>query len=88
MHNVTCNNTGKGLLTFVQCWKTSASTESNRQGMNILVVKDNVHTGMKDMRTKATVITSVSFGVGQLKKSLKKNWKNNEPFNGLAIFRQ
>ena len=50
-----------------------ASTESNRQGTNILVLKGTAHTGMKVIRTKVTVITLASFGVGQLKKSLKKN---------------
>ena len=41
--------------------------------MNILVVKGTMHTGMKDIHTKATVIALASLGVGQLKKSLKKN---------------
>ena len=41
--------------------------------MNILVVKGTTHTGMKGKRTKATVITLASLGVGQFKKSLKKN---------------
>ena len=54
---------------------------------NILVVKGTMHTGIKDIRTKATVITLASKGIGQFKKSLKKNWKkiNNltvQPFSG------
>jgi len=48
--------------------ETSASTQSNGQGTNIVVVKGTTHTGMKDMRTKAMVITFASFGVGQFKK--------------------
>ena len=44
------------------------TAESSREGTNILVVKRTTHTGMKDIRTKATVITSASLGVGQLKK--------------------
>ena len=40
---------------------------------NILVVKGTTYIGMKDVHTKATVITFASFGIGQLKKSLKKN---------------
>ena len=35
--------------------------------------KVTTHTGMKDIRTKATVITLASLGIGQLKQSLKKN---------------
>ena len=40
--------------------------------MNILVVNGTAHTRMKDIHTKATVITLASLGVGQLKKSLKE----------------
>jgi len=39
---------------------------------------------MKDIRTKATVITLASLGVGQFKKSLK-NWKKDEQFHGSAV---
>ena len=57
-------------------WEESGATafcsESNREGTNILVVKGTMHTGMKDIRTKATVVTLASLGVGQLKKSLKR----------------
>ena len=56
--------------------------------MNILVVKGTTHTGMKDIRTKATVITLASLGVGQFKKSLKKNWKKDKQFDGSAILWQ
>ena len=70
--------------------KTSASTESNRQGTNILVVKGTAHTEMKDTRTKAMVITLASFGIGQLKKLLgrikrirrKMNSSTVLPFSG------
>jgi len=48
-------------------------SESNRKGTNTLVIKGTAHTGMKAIRTKATVITFASFGVGQFKKTLKKN---------------
>jgi len=51
---------------------TAFCSESNQEGTNILVVKGTTHTGMKDVRTKAIVITSASFGVGRLKKSLKE----------------
>ena len=47
---------------------TAFCSESNREGTNILVVKGTTHTGMKDIRTKANVITLASLGVGQLKK--------------------
>ena len=47
-------------------------SESNREGTNILVVKGTMHTGMKDIRTKANVITLASLGVDQLKKSLEE----------------
>ena len=60
-----------------KCWEESGATafclESNRDGTNILVVKGTMHTGMKDIRTRATAITLASLGVGQLKKSLKKD---------------
>ena len=48
--------------------KTQASTESNHQGMNILVVKDIVHTRLKEIRAKAMVIAFASFDIGYLKK--------------------
>ena len=69
-------------------WGKSGATvfcsESSRESTNILVVKGTTHTGMKDVRTRATVITLASFGVGYLKKSLKKD----EQFNGLAVLWQ
>ena len=52
---------------------TAFCSESNREGTNILVVKGTTHTGMKDIRTKANVITLANLGIGQLKKSLKKD---------------
>ncbi len=60
---------------------TAFCSESNREGTNILVVKGTTHTGMKDIRTKANVITLASLGVGQLKKSLKKD----EQSDGSAV---
>ena len=51
----------------------SSSTESNGNGMNILVVKGTAHTRLKEIRTKATVIALASFDVGRLKKSLKED---------------
>ena len=59
---------------------TAFCSESNQEGTNILVVKGTTHTGMKDVCTKPIVITSASFGVGHLKKSLK-----DEQFDGLAV---
>ena len=64
---------------------TAFCSESNREGTNILVVKGTTHTGMKDIRTKATVITLPSLGVGQLKKSLSRN---DEQFDGSAVLWQ
>ena len=64
-----------------ECGATAFCSESNREGTNILVVKDTTHTEMKDIRTKANVITLASLGVGQLKKSLKKD----EQSNGSAV---
>ena len=63
---------------------TAFCSESNREGTNILVVKGTTHTGMKDIRTKANVITLASLGVGQLKKSLKKD----EQSDGSAVLWQ
>ena len=45
---------------------------ANQEGTNILVVKGTTHTGMKDVCTKDIVITSASFGIDCLKKSLKE----------------
>ena len=45
--------------------------------MNILAVKGTTHTGMKDICTKATVITLASLGVGQLKKNLLRKMNNS-----------
>jgi len=52
--------------------------------MNILVVKGTTHTGMKDIRTKATVIILASLSVGQFRKSLKRKMNNStaHPFSG------
>ena len=47
---------------------TAFCSESSREGTNIPVVRGTTQTGMKDERTKATVITLASFGVDQLKK--------------------
>ena len=61
-------------------------SELNQKGTNILVVKDTMHTEMKDVCVKGTVITLTSFGVSQFKKSLKK--KKDEQFNCLSFFWQ
>ena len=37
-----------------------------------MVVKGTTHTGMKEIRTKATVITFASFSVGQFSRRIKK----------------
>ena len=59
-------------LTFVQCWlETQASTESNRHGTYILVVKGTAHARLKEIRAKATVIALANFDVGHLKKEKK-----------------
>ena len=53
------NNSHLKVLAF-KCGEESGATalflESNREGTNILVVKGTTHTGMKDVRTKTTVI--------------------------------
>ena len=68
---------------------TAFCSESSREGTNVLVVKGTTHTGMKDIRTKASVITIASLGVGQFKKSLEKNWnKKDEQFDGSAVLWQ
>ena len=50
------------------CRDYQASTESNRHGRNILVVKGTAHTRLKEIRAKATVIALASFDVGRLRK--------------------
>ena len=66
-----------------QCWKmvsnvytvleTLAFTKSNQNGTNILVLKDIVHTAIKKIRGKATVITLDSHDQGHMKEvSLEK----------------
>ena len=49
---------------------------------------NTTHTGIKDICTKATVITLTSLGIGQFKKSLKKNWNKDEQFDGSAVLWQ
>ena len=51
---------------------TAFCSESNREGTNILVVKSTTHTGMKDVHTKAIVITLGSFGVGQFFRRIRR----------------
>ena len=43
--------------------KTTASTELNRHGTNILIVKDTTHTRLKEIHAKATVIALASFDI-------------------------
>ena len=61
---------------------TAFCLESNREGINILVVKGTTNTGMKDVGIKATVITLANFGVGQLTISA------DEQFDGSAVLCQ
>ena len=46
--------------------KTQASTESNRHGTNVLIVKGTAHTRLKEIHAKATVIALASFDVPSL----------------------
>ena len=65
--------------TFVQCWKLhAASTKSNCNGTNILVVKGTTHTRLKEIHAKARVIALASFDIGRLKKSLKEDKEEEE----------
>ena len=50
----------------------SASIDSNRQGMNILVVKGTVHAGMKEVRAKITMIHLAGFDAGKFKEFFKE----------------
>ena len=50
-------------------------------GHEVMYILKNAHTGMKGIRTKANVITLASLGLGQLKKSLKKD----EQSDGSAV---
>ena len=59
-------------------FETPASTESNRHSTNILVAKGTVHTRLKEIHAKVTVIALASFDVGRLKKSLKDNKEEEE----------
>ena len=45
-----------------------ASTESNRHGTNLLVVKGTAHARLKEIRAKATVIAVANFDVSRLRK--------------------
>ena len=47
--------------------KTTASTELNRHSTNILIVKDTMHTRLKEIHAKATVIALASFDIDRLK---------------------
>ena len=62
-------------LTCSKLWSgaTAFCLESNQKSTNILVVKGTMHTGMKDVHTKAIVIILASFGIGRLKNLLKKD---------------
>ena len=48
--------------------ETPASTELNRHGMNILVVKGTAHTRLKEICAKTMVIALASFGIGHFEK--------------------
>ena len=71
-HNVTWYSTSAMASNVCTVLETQASTESNPHGTDILVVKGTVHTRLKEICAKATVIALASFGVGHLKKSLKE----------------
>lgn len=64
--------------------ETSASTESNRQDMNIPVVKGTAHTGLKKTRAKIMIITFAGFDVGCCKSYLKKI-RDIPPFIHLSL---
>ena len=49
--------------------KTSASTESYRQGMNTQVVKGTAHTGRKEIIAKITMMTLAGFDIEHFKKT-------------------
>ena len=73
--------------------ETQGSTELNRHGRKILVVKGTVHTRLrlKEIRAKVTVIDLASFDIGRLKnllKEKKKKKKEDEQIQGLAVFWQ
>ena len=55
--------------------ETQASTESNHQRTNILVVNGTAHARLKEIRAKAMVITVANFDIGHLKKNLLKKSK-------------
>ena len=59
-------------------------SELKRKGTN-MIVKGTAHTGMKDIRIKATVITPAVIGVSRL---LKKKQKKGEQFHCSAVFWQ
>ena len=56
---------------------TAFCSESNREGTNILVVIGTMHTGMKDIRTKAIMITLASFDVGQFFRRIRRKMNNS-----------
>ena len=60
--------------------ETQGSTELNRHGRKILVVKGTVYTRLrlKEIRAEVTVIDLASFDVGRLKKSLKGEEEEEE----------
>ena len=68
LHKVTWYSTNAMASNFSTVLETQASTKSNRHGRNILVVKGTVHTRLKGIRAKATVIALASFDVGRLRK--------------------
>ena len=78
MHNVTWYSTSAMASNICRVLETPASTELNRHGTNILVVKGTAHTRLKEIHVKATVIASASFDEGRLKKSLKEDEEEEE----------
>ena len=61
---------------------TLVSTESNRQGANILVVIGTAHIGMKEVRANITIISLAKYaGIGSIQKSLKELEEKGEQFS-------
>ena len=69
-HKVTWYSTSAMASNVCTMLETQVSTELNRYGRKILVVKGTVHTRLrlKEIRAKVTVIDLASFDVGRLKK--------------------
>ena len=71
MHKVMWYSTSAMASNVCTMLETQGSTELNRHGRKILVVKGTVYTRLrlKEIRAKVTVIDLASFNVGRLKTS-------------------